>query len=87
MKAIWKFPLNVTDVQPISVPSGAKPLAVQVQNGVPCLWAMVDPHAKKATIFVRTFRTGHDVQDDPGEHVGTYQIGALVFHVFAREVA
>lgn len=87
MKTIWKFQLNVTDVQPISIPAGARPLSVQVQAGVPCLWALVDPHAKRATLYVRTFGTGHTCDADVSSFVGTYQLGALVFHVFADEVA
>lgn len=31
MKTVWKFPLDVTDRQVVEMPSGARPLCVQVQ--------------------------------------------------------
>ena len=82
MKTIWKWTLQPETT--IDMPHGAKLLAVQEQRGEPQLWALVDPSAKK---YPRTFRvhgTGHDLTDEPGQYVGTFQMhgGALVFHVF-----
>jgi hypothetical protein len=84
MQAIWKFPLLIQDGQAVSMPAGAKVLCVQVQNGVPCLWALVDPTAPKLSRNFFTFGTGHPIDPTGLEFVGTYQIdgGALVFHVF-----
>lgn len=42
-KTIYKYPLDVTDVQEIKLPVGAEILTVQAQNGTLCLWALVDP--------------------------------------------
>lgn len=47
MKKIYKYRIEVTDDQNIEMPVGAKILTVQTQNGVPCIWAMVDPNAEK----------------------------------------
>jgi len=88
MQTIWKFPLETTDVQTISVPCfGTTFLCVQVQNGNPCLWALVDLIYAKVNKTVRIFGTGHPVHGvDPSEYIGTYQLesGALVFHVFVK---
>ena len=84
---IWKWTLQVTDLQSLALPEGAKLLAVQAQGDMPQLWALVD---EKALIEHRTFATygtGNPTPDgDLGQYVGTYQThgGALVFHVFEK---
>lgn len=86
MKAIWKFPLSMIDSQSILMPEGAQVLAVQVQGGVPCLWALVDTEAPQVSQTVRIHGTGHRCDDtlDRHNYLGTFQLerGALVFHVF-----
>lgn len=86
-KTIWKFQLAVTGVQKLSMPKGAKLLSVQVQNGLPQLWALVDPKAPKEQQVFVTFGTGQpNVDADALSFLGTYQLddGALVFHVFHK---
>lgn len=86
MKTIWKFPLEMQDEQVLSVPAGAQALAVQVQAGQPCLWALVDPEAPPAMLSIRIHGTGHPISDGLAgyEHIGTFQLagGALIFHAF-----
>ena len=82
-RTVWKFPLQIDDVQGVLMPSGAKILYVAVQDGVLCLWALVDPDAAKT---IRTFLivgTGHPAPTD-AEHVGSgiSHGGNLVWHVF-----
>lgn len=86
MKTIWKWILPIDGM--ISAPIGAKVLDVQSQDGEPCLWLLVDPSGCKVDRKFTTYGTGHQVPDDPGEYVGTYQLldGALVFHVFEEEL-
>lgn len=85
MKAIWKFPFKVNDTIKIYIPEGAKFLSVQTQDGVPCLWALVEPDAPKVLMLFDIYGTGHPMPDDPGVYIGTFQLhgGALVFHLFA----
>lgn len=82
---VWKFALKIADVQGIDMPVDAKILAVQVQRGTPCLWALVNktgiiPERRTFAIY----GTGHPIPDEPGTHIGTFQVdgGTLVFHVF-----
>lgn len=84
MKTVWKYPItpNVSDVQ---MPKGAKVLTVQMQNGQPCMWVLVDPDEKKETRTFMLIGTGHKVS--PGvdlKYIGTFQLeeGRLVFHLF-----
>jgi hypothetical protein len=83
---IWKFPLDVNDLQTIPMPHNAQILHVASQSNQPCLWALVDENA--STVDARRFVTygiGNPMPDDNyGHYVGTYQMhdGQLVCHVF-----
>ena len=83
---IFKYTLAVTDVQELEMPEGAQLLTVQVQNGEPQLWALVDRYANTVTRRIVIYGTGHEVHPDPGTYVATFQQagGALVWHVFDR---
>lgn len=85
-KVVYKYPLQMADVQNIAMPAGAKPLSVQVQKGVPCLWALVDPLNESTVREVRIAGTGHQLPDSvhADEFVSTFQLhnGTFVFHVF-----
>ena len=89
MMTIWKYQLMAGDKQTIDMPSGARPLCVQVQNGVPCLWALCDPSAPKEKRYFEVFGTGHIVTPGTRDYLGTVQLldGALVLHVFESEEA
>lgn len=81
---IWKFPFEVTDKVFLAMPAEARVLTVQVQNGMPCLWALVEPrNTPDGLTEFRIVGTGHEF-DGKGEYIGTFQLreGALVFHVF-----
>lgn len=82
--AVWKYELKIVSEQKIEMPVMAKLLCVQVQNGAPQLWALVNPNAPMERRRILTLGTGHPADGKPGEYVGTYQVedGSLVFHVF-----
>lgn len=82
---IWKFKLNIeTTPNTIAMPSGAKILSVQAQDGEPVLWALCDPEAKKANRTFVIVGTGHLVPENAGQYIGTFQLPEYVFvgHVF-----
>lgn len=84
-KTIYKYPLEVTDLQELELPEGAEILTVQMQTGVPCLWALVDPTADKKCRLIRIAGTGHFLNDEiEHRYIGTFQMagGQLVFHAF-----
>jgi hypothetical protein len=87
---IWKYPLEVVDSQAVEMPRGATILAVQAQDDVPCIWALVDPEKPVKARTIYTYGTGHPISNMVSlstRHIGTYQIagGKLVFHVFVSE--
>lgn len=82
---VYKYQLpSFSDVVDISMPSGAAVLYVDVQHGVPCLWARVDPDALAVRRRFRIAGTGHPLGKNVSKHVGTFQLqgGSLIFHVF-----
>lgn len=82
-QTIYKYPLKVSDEQTILLPKGAQMLTVQIQNGQPCLWVLIDPSnlPESRKVFIRG--TAQDVTG-LGRYISTFQIygGDLVFHVF-----
>lgn len=86
-KTIYKYPLQVTDLQEVLLPIGAEILTIQVQNEIPCLWALVDPDQIKEIVNIEIFGTGHPISYDIGvsrKYISTFQLndGQLVFHTF-----
>lgn len=77
---IWKFDIY-PGITRIAIPSGANLLSVQMQQGVPRVWALVDPDATHSTREIETYPTGH-VDDVRGDYIGTFQVDGLVFHAF-----
>jgi hypothetical protein len=86
MQTIRKFRLGVEDRVELSLPVGAQVLCVQTQDGVPCLWVLVDPDETPEMRAFRIYATGQPIDGYPGEYVGTVQSleGQFVFHVFAE---
>lgn len=86
-KVIWKFELNEKGNQQIKLPLDYEILALQTQQGKPCLWVLVDPNKPKETEIFEIYGTGHPIHYDMGidrEYVGTWQEqgGLLVWHLF-----
>lgn len=81
---IWKYRLALTDRQIVHMPLSAKALCVQVQEGEPQLWALLDDTLTASARVFTMYGTGHDLPPNPGNYVGTFQLsgGRSVFHVF-----
>jgi len=82
---IWKYPLEVTDLQSVTMPRDAELLSIQMQGDKCNLWALVDetkPLVDDYTIAI--YGTGHQIPDNPGKYLSTFQMyhGAAVFHAF-----
>ncbi len=88
-RTIYKYKLETTDRQTITMRKDAEILCVQEQHGQPCIWALVnddiedDYEERKFDVF----GTGHPIDEAPRKYIGTYQLkgGVFVFHVFERE--
>lgn len=87
-KTIWKYPLLLIGEQAIQMPKGAEILCAQAQRNHLCLWALVDPAAKKDERLIVIHGTGYPVPEVHNaykrQYIGTAQMdgGSLVWHVF-----
>jgi hypothetical protein len=86
MEVIWKFPFNVNDEVILQVPKDAQLLSIQIQDGIPCLWAKVNPTMPKNPMKLGIYGTGHQHDAISGIFLATFQMqgGSLVFHAFLQ---
>ena len=84
---IWKFELELTGMQELTMPEGAQLLSVANQNGNVYLWAMVDPKKEKRRRYIEIVGTGNQMSVDMGierKFIGTAVVDPFVGHVFER---
>lgn len=85
---IWKFKLEITDSQTVTMPIGYEIISVQNQNEKACIWAICDDETERySQCRIRCFGTGQEMGDfsmRKNLFIGTVQFnnGALVFHFF-----
>jgi hypothetical protein len=94
--AVYRYPIDITDEQVLSMPEGAKILKVARREGGSVvlgvgahepvdMWALVDPAAPLQDRRLRIAGTGHSLSDvNSLSYLDTFQLanGQLVFHVF-----
>lgn len=83
---VYKYRLQLDDWVSVTMPKGAEPLCVQMQDGKPCLWARVTVGNPTLIHHFRIAGTGHELGDNVGRHIDSFQtLSGLVFHVFAED--
>lgn len=87
---VYRYPVEVTDQQIITMPTGAEILHIARRDGTEDvdMWALVDPDAAPQIRYFRVAGTGHPLANARRlRHIGTFQLrqGALVFHLFEGE--
>ena len=85
MQAVWKFPFTITGRLTIDLPAGATVLSVQMQRGLPVLWALtdldIDVHQTRSFAI---FGTGQKIPEDIKHlhFISTFQDDPYVWHAF-----
>jgi hypothetical protein len=84
VKVVWKFPLEAERRQTIQMPTGAKVLKVDMQRGVPTMWALCERTWENEDREFLLVGTGVELPVEAGEHVGSFlaRDGEFVWHVF-----
>jgi len=90
--AIWKWRLEITDIQEIAMPEGTEIIAVAEQQGELMMWGICNISAPNQTRVFAVVGAGNPAPDlSDSRHVGTVVMSyGLVWHVFeplAREDA
>ena len=81
-RTVWKFELGLEDKGDVDMPVGAHIIDVRMQNGVPCIWAIVDSEGDRETRRFLIAGTGWPLPG-AGRHVGTVHTDrGLVWHIF-----
>ena len=80
MSRIYKYEISWGRAL-IALPCGAQVRHFGMQEGVPFLWAEVDPTAPLETRFFILFGTGQDIPAG-GVYHGTVHHGAYVWHLY-----
>lgn len=81
---IFKYPLEWSEHQTLSIPPNFVPLTLQVQNGQPTLWAKVDEQAAPEMHRVNMYPTGAALPGAEGNYLGTLCTTFFVFHFFVE---
>lgn len=86
MVTVYKYRLEWSPVQIVKLPF-KRVLTIQIQDGTPCLWALVNTDAPDIPLTVRMTGTGTDDGCDFGrmEYISTTQFGAFVLHWFYED--
>lgn len=79
---IWKWSLTTAFEHDLDLPTGAQLLTLQLQGDNPTLWFLCDANAPVIRRRLVIYGTGWPLPDSPGQYLGTFQAGALVWHVF-----
>lgn len=85
MRTIYKYPIEITDLQKIEMPIGEVLHAGLDPSGTPCIWAAVDTECDRISQEILIYGTGNTMPVYPSgrRHVGTFVQGQFVWHVFA----
>jgi len=80
-KVVWKYAL-AAGKNTLYIPEDCKFLHVDVQDGKPHIWVLVDHTKRYSEICVFLAATGEHLPENVGHHVGTFLVNEFVFHVF-----
>jgi hypothetical protein len=84
MKVIYKYKLNYNPIQTLTNISMVQPLSIQLQDGIPVLWCIVDEVSVEPRNYtISCIWTGEPFSDNIGWYIGTIQ-DALVYHYFIK---
>lgn len=82
MDAIKHYPLPLAD-NTISIPEGAEPLSVEVQNGITVMYARVNTEEPLETRRFMVFQTDAPMPRNLGlTYIGSFRYKEVVFHTF-----
>lgn len=84
MITIHKYQFEIANRVEIEMPAGANVLSIQLQDGKPTVWAMVETTYSSEKRVFRIYGTGHklDMFATEGRYLSTIQHNGFVWHIF-----
>ncbi len=88
MKTIWKYELSIDAKNHLNIPEDGKILHLKLQNGIPCLWILVEQEnlfEERKFLFYGTGMTISKIEELT--YIGSVLIQdeTLVFHLFEEK--
>ena len=83
MITVYKYALPRQAAFSIPLPEGWKPVLCEQQDGVVCLWAIVDTANPSFDVYFQRVPTG-GVVPAGCSHVASYQDPPFVWHLYAK---
>ena len=81
MKSIYKYKLEPQGENVLKLRGPV--LSAGVQGDDIMIWAVHDDELTPRNFRISTRGTGHELDGDEGDFIGTVFLGPLVFHIFA----
>jgi hypothetical protein len=81
---IYKYGLKLQAENYIKMPAISEIMDIQLQDGKPVMWVLVDPVSDDITVKIESYFTGEkvDTNDFKNEYIATIQHDGLVYHFF-----
>lgn len=81
---IYKYELSFENRNFIKMPEKSEIMDIQIQNGKPVMWALVDRDSPEIVVKINVYGTGWviDHKATKDEYLATLQNGDLVWHFF-----
>lgn len=81
--SIWKFKIEISSNQQITIPWGSEILFVDIQDDSIFIWAIVDTEqSAKETINIQMIGTGRPITKMYNNYIGSVQLHSYVWHIF-----
>ena len=89
-RRIYKYEIDISDTQTLTLPKGAEILSVINQSESVCIYALVDTETTETEEYsLQCYGTGHTIRhDDSYRFLGTVVMlsGRFVLHVFYKKI-
>ena len=84
MKTIYKCSLKLKDENIIKIPEKSEIMDIQMQNGLPVMWVLVDTDSPVIDVKISIYGTGCNIPEGTTEndYIATVQDGSMVWHFF-----
>lgn len=85
MRVIYKYPVQIDDEFQITMPQYSEMLAVQIHEGKPYLWVLVDPTQECVPHIFYLAGTGHIRSKEnlnKESYIGSFFLNRFIFHLF-----
>lgn len=85
---IFKYQIPIKDKFNLRIPgNNAQFIKLQLQDEIPCLWALVRDQDPLYFYNFRLYGTGHEIDVNSRIHIGTFQLRDFVGHLFLDQVS